>query len=125
MLSAPPLGERTRIALGLAALLVLSYLLRSTALHGRFWIDEGLSVGIASFPLDEIPGALRQDGSPPLYYMLLGVWTRWFGDGEARTHALSLGFALLTIPSGFALARTIFSERAGWYTAVLAASSRS
>jgi mannosyltransferase len=115
------LGERTRIALGLAALLLISYLLRSTAIHARYWIDEGLSVGIASFPLDEIPGALRQDGSPPLYYLLLGVWTRLIGDGEARTHALSLGFALLTIPCGFALARALFNERAAWFTAVLAA----
>jgi hypothetical protein len=115
------LGGRTRIGLGLAGLLLISYLLRSTAIHARYWIDEGLSVGIASFPLDEIPGALRQDGSPPLYYLLLGVWTRWFGDGEARTHALSLGFALLTIPSGFALARALFNERAAWFTAVLAA----
>jgi mannosyltransferase len=114
-------GPRTRIALGLLALLVLSFLLRSTAIHARYWIDEGLSVGIASFPLDHIPGALREDGSPPLYYLLLGIWTRLVGDGEARTHALSLGFALLTIPCGFALARTLFSERAAWFTAVLAA----
>ncbi|MFL5844854.1 MAG: glycosyltransferase family 39 protein [Solirubrobacteraceae bacterium] len=120
MLNRIPLGERTRIALGLLGLVVVSCLLRSTALHGRFWIDEGLSVNIASFPLLDIPGALRQDGSPPLYYLLLGVWTRLFGDGEARTHALSLGCALLTIPAGFALARTLFSERAGWYTAILA-----
>lgn len=110
-----------RIAAGLLGLLVVSFLLRSTALHGRYWIDEGLSVGIARFPLLDIPGALRQDGSPPLYYLLLGIWTRIFGDGEARTHALSLGFALLTIPAAFALARALFSERAGWFAAGLAA----
>ena len=39
-----------------------------------FWIDEGLSVGISDRPLGEIPDALRLDGSPPLYYMLLHVW---------------------------------------------------
>lgn len=112
---------RVRVALGLLGLVLLSYLLRSTALHGRYWIDEGLSVGIASHPLDEIPGALRKDGSPPLYYLLLGVWTRLIGDGEARTHALSLGFALLAVPCAFALARQMFSERAGWFAGVLAA----
>ena len=39
-----------------------------------FWIDEGLSVGIADRPLGDIPHVLREDGSPPLYYMLLHVW---------------------------------------------------
>ena len=47
--------------------------------------------GIASHPLTDIPGVLRADGSPPLYYMLLHVWIGVIGgDGEARTHALSL-----------------------------------
>lgn len=115
------LSEPQRIGLGMLGLLVVSFLLRSTALHGRYWIDEGLSVGIASFPIADIPGALRQDGSPPLYYLLLHVWISLIGDGEARTHALSLGFALLTVPVGFALARALFSERAAWFTAVVAA----
>ena len=111
--------SRARVAAGLLGLLVVSYLLRSTAIHGRYWIDEGLSVGIASFPLDEIPGALRQDGSPPLYYLLLHVWIDVIGgNGEARTHALSLGFALLAIPVAYALARQLFSERAGWCRAL-------
>lgn len=115
------LDARIRIIVGLAGLMLVSLLLRSTALHARYWIDEGLSVGIASHPLDDIPGVLRQDGSPPLYYLLLGVWIRLVGDGEARTHALSLGIALLCIPVAFVLARRLFGERAGWFTAVIAA----
>ncbi len=114
-------GARQRIAIGLLGLLVLSFALRYTAIHARYWIDEGLSVGIAEHPLADIPGLLRQDGAPPLYYLLLGIWTRLFGDGEARTHALSLGFALLTVPVGFAAARSLFSDRAAWFTAIIAA----
>jgi mannosyltransferase len=110
-----------RTALGLAGLLLVSLLLRDTALHARYWIDEGLSVGIASHPLTAIPSVLREDGSPPLYYMLLGLWTSLVGDGEARTHALSLGFALLTVPVGFFAGCKLFDERTGWFVAVLAA----
>ena len=110
-----------RVALGLALLLGVSLLQRDTAIHARYWIDEGLSVGIAHHPLTDIPGLLRQDGSPPLYYLMLGVWIRLFGDGEARTHALSLLVALLTVPVGFAAGRALFSERAGWIVAVIAA----
>jgi mannosyltransferase len=117
----PPQGTLPRVLLGIAGLLMLSFLLRATALHGRYWIDEGLSVGIASHGLGDIPSILRADGSPPLYYMLLHVWISIVGDGEARTHALSLGFALLTVPAGFFAARELFGERAGWCAAVVAA----
>ena len=55
-----------------------------------YWIDEAISVGIASHPLTEIPGALRQDGSPPLYYLLLHEWMALVGTGEEETRALSL-----------------------------------
>ena len=96
-------------------------LLRTGILHSGYWIDEAITVGIASHGLGEIPGLLRLDGSPPLYYMLLGVWIRAFGDGEARTHVLSLLIALLTVPVGFAAGRALFSERAGWIVAVIAA----
>ena len=44
------------------------------SLGESLWMDEGLSIGIASQPLFDIPGVLRVDGSPPLYYMLLSVW---------------------------------------------------
>jgi mannosyltransferase len=109
------------IALGLGALVAASLVLRSTALHARYWIDEGLSVGIAQHPLADIPGLLLQDGSPPLYYLLLGVWVDVAGYGEADTHVLSLAFALLTVPAAFAGGRALFGARAGWLAAALAA----
>ena len=37
-------------------------------------MDEGIAVGISSHSLSAIPGILRYDGSPPLYYLLLHVW---------------------------------------------------
>ena len=108
-------------AAGLALLLGLSLALRTQALDAKLWIDEGLSIGIAHHGLTDIPGVLRQDGSPPLYYLLLHVWIEVFGDGEARTHALSLLFALATIPVAFWAGRVLFEPRVGWVCAVLAA----
>jgi mannosyltransferase len=114
----------SRVALGLAGLLAGSFLLRTTALHAHFWIDEGLSVGIASHPLHEIPSLLRLDGSPPLYYLLLHVWMSIIGgDGEARTHALSLAFSLMCIPAAFGVCWRIFGPRAGWTAGLLAATN--
>jgi uncharacterized membrane protein len=114
--------RRWLTALGLLALVVGSAFLRSRAITAKFWIDEGLSVGIAHHPLLDIPSVLRQDSSPPLYYLALHVWM-WLtgGDGEARTHALSLLFAVATVPVGWWGARRLFGERSGWATAALAA----
>ena len=63
---------------------------------------------------------LHQDGSPPAYYMLLGLWIRVFGDTEAATHVLSLCFALASIPVAYLAARSIFDRRTGIVCALLA-----
>ncbi|HWI22294.1 MAG TPA: glycosyltransferase family 39 protein [Baekduia sp.] len=108
-------------AVGLIALVLFSLSLRSHALNAKFWIDEGLSVGIASHGLTDIPSILRQDGSPPLYYMLLHVWTSLVGgDGESRTHLLSLIFALLMVPAAYWSGNSLFDRRTGWACAALA-----
>jgi mannosyltransferase len=105
----------------LLVLMGLSLLLRTRALHAGFWIDEGLSVGIASHPLTDIPSVLRLDGSPPLYYMVLHVWISVFGNGEAATHGLSVGLALLSIPAALWAGRSLGGPRAGWMAAIVAA----
>lgn len=112
----------TAVSLAITAGLVLvSIVLRTRALRAGFWIDEGLSVGIASHPLFSIPNLLHQDGSPPLYYMLLHVWLRLFGNGEAATHTLSVLFAVATIPVGLFGGWSLFGRRAGVITACLLA----
>jgi mannosyltransferase len=109
------------LAAGVAALMLVSLVLRTRALDAAFWIDEGLSVGIASYGLLDIPGVLEQDGSPPFYYLLLHVWMQLFGNGEEATHALSVVFAVLAVPAAFWAARSLFGARAGWLGAALAA----
>ena len=97
--------------MALSALTVLSLYLRTRQLNAGFWIDEGISVGIAHHHWSAIPSLLREDGSPPAYYMLLGLWIRMFGDGERATHALSLLFGLACIPLAYAAARAVFRDR--------------
>ena len=112
---------RLRVVAGLVGLVAVSLALRTGGLDTGFWIDEGLSVGIADRPLTDIPGTLRLDGSPPLYYMLLHVWLAVAGRSEEATHVLSLLFALATIPVAFLLLRAPFGERTAWCAAALAA----
>lgn len=113
-----------RWAVGAAVLLFLLALStweRTRALDGSFWMDEGISVGIASHPFTSIPDLMRNDGSPPLYYFMLHVWMQLFGSTESATHTMSLLFALATIPIGLWSARTLFGPRAGWICATLCA----
>jgi hypothetical protein len=114
-------ASRWLVPLGLPLLVVISLFARSRQLHAGFWIDEGISVGISHEHWTSIPHLLRQDGSPPLYYMLLGIWVRLFGDSEAATHTLSLVFGLACIPLAFFAARAVFGRLAGLVAAVLAA----
>jgi mannosyltransferase len=115
-------GARVAVPAGLGVLLAVSLLLRTTQLGIGFWIDEGLSVGIADRPLSDIPFALREDGSPPLYYMLLHFWLDVAGRSEAGVRGLSLLFALLAIPASFWAGRTIFGTmKAAWIAAALSA----
>jgi mannosyltransferase len=111
---------RWATAAGLGFLCALSAFLRTRVLGAGFWIDEGISVGIAHHHLTAIPHLLRQDGSPPLYYLLLHVWIGWFGDSERATHAFSLVPAIACIPLAYWGARSLFGRTAGWVCALLA-----
>jgi mannosyltransferase len=129
--SRPALGLRVRalaharvaVPAGLGGLMLLSLLLRTQVIGVGFWIDEGLSVGISDRPLGDILDALRLDGSPPLYYLLLHVWMQVAGTTEEAVRALSLACALLAVPVAWWAARAMFGTRAGWMAAVLAATN--
>src|ERR671931_473161 len=114
-------SARVVVPLGLGLLVAVSLLLRTRQLDVGYWIDEGLSVGIADRPLADIPGVLKVDGSPPLYYLFLHVWMSLFGSGEPSTHALSLVIALACVPVGWWSGRVLFGVRTAWIAAVLAA----
>jgi mannosyltransferase len=109
------------IAAALALLTALSLAIRTSGLRSGYWIDEGIAVGIASHPLTDIPRALVQDGSPPLYYLLLHVWMEIAGTGEAATRSLSLLFALLAVPVSFVAGSAAFDRRTGALAAAGAA----
>jgi mannosyltransferase len=114
-------SARIAAPLGIGVLLAVSVALRTTELGAGFWIDEGLSVGIADRPLTDIPGVLRQDGSPPLYYLLLHVWLAVAGRSEESVHGLSVVFATLCVPVAFWAGWTVFGRRTAWIAALVAA----
>jgi mannosyltransferase len=123
----PKLLQRVPVWASTAAILIvltaISAYVRTRYLPGQFWEDEAITTGIASHSLSAIPGVLRHDGSPPLFYLLLHVWISVFGASETATHWLSVVFGLLCIPAGTWAAWSLFGRRAGLYAAVLFAFS--
>jgi mannosyltransferase len=98
--------------------------------ESELWLDEALSVNIAALPVGDISDALRQDGAPPLYYVLLHYWMEVFGTGDVAVRALSGVFSVATLPAvyfaGRRLGRSLdeHSRRiVGWTAVVLIATS--
>src|SRR5450759_5280429 len=101
--------------LGAAAVAVLlaGVVLRFVA-HTHLWLDEAQSVAIARLPLPGLFAALRQDGSPPLYYLLLHYWMGWFGTGDnIAVRALSGVISVATLPPFYLLARRTIGRHGG------------
>jgi hypothetical protein len=113
--------EPAVIAGALAFVTLGSLLLRTGGLDAGYWIDEAIAVGVASHNLVDIPSVLRQDGSPPLYYLLLHEWMGVVGSGEAATRSLSLLFATLSVPISWWAGGALFGRRTGAIAAAGAA----
>jgi 4-amino-4-deoxy-L-arabinose transferase-like glycosyltransferase len=87
------------------------------------WLDEAQSVVIARSAPRGLFAALRQDGSPPLYYLLLHGWTSVFGTGAAAVRALSGLFSVLALPVAWVLGRRLGGPRVAIALTLLLASS--
>jgi mannosyltransferase len=87
------------------------------------WLDEALSVNIASLPLGEIPSALRRDGAPPLYYCLLHLWIQVFGDGDVAVRSLSALAATTMLGVAFVIGQRLGGRRAAWGSVVVLAAN--
>ncbi len=119
--TAPPTTWQERwlpaLAIGAALIGGVSRFVTTSAL----WLDEALSVNIASLPLNEIPGALRHDGHPPLYYFLLHAWMEVFGDGDVAVRALSGVLALAALPVAWFVGRRAGGPALGWLSVLVLA----
>ncbi len=87
------------------------------------WLDEALSVNIAKLPLSKIPGALRHDGSPPLYYVLLHLWMRVFGTSDVAARALSGLASVMALPFAYVAGKRLAGRAGAWAVLLLMASS--
>ncbi len=80
------------------ALVVAAGVVLRTYTPSALWLDEAISVSISSLPLRDVDDALRRDGAPPLYPLILWGWERLFGDEQDAVRALSAVFGIAALP---------------------------
>ncbi len=90
-------GSRPLVGAAAALAVAVGVVMRFVA-PSPLWLDEALSAHIATGDTS-LADALRRDGHPGLYYLLLGWWIDAFGDGDATARALSGLFGLATLPA--------------------------
>lgn len=106
---APPVDVALLV---LTAVSVVAGVALRFAPRSGLWLDEALTVNIASLPLGDIAPALRRDGHPPLFYVLLHGWMALGGDGDGWVRALAGVISVLSLPLTY-LAGHRLAERSG------------
>jgi uncharacterized membrane protein len=89
----------------------------------HLWLDEALSVNIAKLPVGDIPAALRHDGAPPFYYLLLHFWMDVFGSSPAAVRALSGLISVASLPLMYLAGRRLGGRAVGVAAMLLLAAS--
>jgi mannosyltransferase len=89
----------------------------------KLWLDEALSLNIAQLPVGDLLEALRHDGHPPLYYLLLHYWADLVGDSDAAVRALSGIFAVATLPLAWVAGRRLAGTTGARWALVITALS--
>lgn len=113
---------RAGLVLGVSVIVLTGVVARFLA-PGGLWLDEALSVNIARLPLSQMPGALVQDGSPPLYYLVLHSWMLVFGQSDFAVRALSGVFSVATLPFLWLAGRRLGGSRTAGAALLLGATS--
>ena len=101
---------------------VISFSLRWVWLGEKsLWIDEIWSIGISRMPWHAFLWVVgNQDPNTSLYYILLHFWTL-FGNGVLMVRALSVVFAVATVPALYALGNRLFGKTEGLIASALLA----
>jgi uncharacterized membrane protein len=106
------------VAILLIAAIVRLYNLGALAL----WHDEAFSVLYIQYPWTEMMRRIALDVHPPLYYIVLRIWSAFGGYSEMGLRTLSVIFGVLTVWATFDFTREAFGDvKRARYAALLVA----
>ncbi len=109
-----------KINLYLIFITCLGFCLRLYRLDGPcLWFDEICTTIRIQYTLSETVKHLIYSPFPPLYYIMMKLWTSLFGNNEFAIRFPSLFFSVLSIVFVFKLSKEIFDEKVGLIAALL------
>lgn len=104
-------------------IIVLGLILRIISLDQSLWLDEAINVLATqkfSF-LGVITEYAKADFHPPLFFIILWIWTKLFGIGEQIVRIPSVIFGVMTIYIVFLLGQKLYTKTLGLISALLLA----
>ena len=107
------------ISIPVLALLILTL----PFINAPYWDDELFSVHAAASWAGLWKIFHQYENNMSLYLIILHPWMKVFGNGELATHALSLLFAVLTLPVFYVLQRTWVNKTSAMAACILLAVS--
>ena len=117
-------GWTRRDSFKLLGLLALAAALRFNDLAGEsLWYDEAYSVWSSRMDILSPRVLWEWRIEFPVYYWLLHVWMRLFGDGQVAVRSLSAVAGALSVVPMVGWGRRLFGERAGWAAGLMLAVS--
>jgi hypothetical protein len=120
MLDRTPRSERTRAWIFLIGLLIVAFALRLYRLEGQsIWVDEGISLHLATSSPRDIVADRAGNLHPPLYFFLLKGWVTLAGTRLYTARFLSVLASTLQVAAIYAVARRRLGRRTACVAAVL------
>jgi uncharacterized membrane protein len=101
-------------------ILVVGFAIRFTGLEKEsLWYDEFYSLKTSRGGMTDIINAQKNDAHPPLYYLLLNLWSYIFGENEWGLRSFSAFIGAFTIVLLFFSLRSLTGDNVGLISCLL------
>lgn len=104
-------SRRVCLVLGVGVILLLGLLLRVVDIDRHYWYDEACSIQMTNDISEYFDDSIREDKNPPLYFIFLAFWIKFFGQSEVFLRIPSVFFSVVSILLVFFLAREVFDNK--------------
>ena len=100
--------------------------MRLLIINQSLWLDEAIgAIAVKEYSFNEILlNFIRFDNHPPLYYLLLKLWTSFFGYSELSLRMPSIIFGVLTIHIVYPICEKISGKKLALVASILLVTSQ-
>lgn len=109
----------------IVVIIIISLVLRLISINQSLWLDEAINVNNAS-SLDLkslIFNYSLSDFHPPLFHIILKIWTDFFGNSEIAVRIPSVIFGVLTVLVIYLIGKKLFEKKTALVAATLLATA--